>query len=144
VGIVIGVRSRNAQVTFKQLPPAAPPVAAAPAPAPAQGEPHSESVPTAQAAIAGTTLVSITSTPDGAEIHDADDRLLGKTPYDLRVPSAKPLQLTLRHDGFRPVQVKKKVDGERVALSVTMKKDKGDSQDVGPNKRSVGYKDDPY
>ena len=145
-GISIGLylRSRNAQVTLTQLPPVtAPVVAAAPAPAPA-AETVAPTPAPYQTATAGTTLVIVSSEPAGAEIHDADDRLLGVTPFDLRVPSAKPLQLTLRHDGFKPVKVKKKVDGERVSLSVTMTKDKGDPQDVQPNKRSVGYKDDPY
>jgi serine/threonine protein kinase len=145
-GISIGlyVRSRNAQVTYTQLPPVKAPVVAAP-PAPAPVAEVAVATPAAYpTAIAGTTLVSVSSQPAGAEIHDADDRLLGLTPFDLRVPSATPLQLTLRHEGFKPVTVKKKVDGERVALSVSMKKDKGDSSDGQPNKRSVGYKDDPY
>ena len=51
----------------------------------------------------GTTLVTVTSTPAGAAVLDADDRLLGTTPFDLRVPTDKPLQLTLRHDGYKPL-----------------------------------------
>jgi serine/threonine protein kinase len=144
IGIGLYVRSKNAQVTYTQLAKVeAPKVEAVPAPAPAVAEPVA--TPAAyQTANAGTTLVNLTSQPSGAEVRDADERLLGVTPFDLRVASAKPLQLTLRHEGFKPVTVKKKVDGERVALSVTMKKDKGDAQDAQPNKRSVGYKDDPY
>ena len=45
------------------------------------------------------------------------------TPFDLRVPAAQPLQLTLWHEGFEPVALKKTVEGERISLSVTMKKD---------------------
>jgi serine/threonine protein kinase len=139
-GALVFVKMNAATVTVKQLPPsptiaAATPVATQPiAPAAAEPAPY-------PAANAGTTLVSLTSTPPGAEIRDTDDRLLGLTPFDLRVPSAHPLQLTLRHEGFRPVKLNKKVDGEHVAVSVSMKKDKGDTE---LNKRSVGYKDDPY
>jgi hypothetical protein len=98
--------------------------------------------PAYQTANSNTTLVSLSSTPSGAEIRDADDRMLGLTPFDFRVPSSRPLQLTLRHEGYKPVKVQKKVDGEHVAVSVSMKKDK--SSDTELNKRSVGYKDDPY
>jgi serine/threonine protein kinase len=134
------LRSREPQITYTQLPATPAPAAAAPLPQPA-AEP-APAPPAYQTAIAGTTLVSLSSTPIGAEVHDADDRMLGLTPFELRVPSGKPLQLTLRHEGFKPAAVKKKVDGEHVALSVAMKKDKGDGPE--PNKRSVGYKDDPY
>ena len=98
-----------------------------------------------QTANAGTTLVSVTSTPSGAEVRDVDDRLLGMTPFDLRVPVAKQLQLTLKHEGFKSVTLKKKAEGDHLPLSVTLKKDsKADLGDPAPNKRSVGYKDDPY
>src|SRR5206468_3366021 len=98
VGVRLYLRATQAQIVVEKLPPAAPPVAAATpvpaAPATAPAEPPS-GYPTATA---GTTLVSVNSTPTGAEVRDADERLLGMTPFDLRVPSAKPLQLTLRHD----------------------------------------------
>ncbi len=101
-------------------------------------------VPAAYAtANAGTTLVTITSAPAGAAVLDADDRLLGTTPFDLRVPADKPLQLTLKHDGYKPYTLKKQVEGEKVSLSVTMKTAKSDGYQT-PNRRSVGYKDDPY
>ncbi|HET7787375.1 MAG TPA: serine/threonine-protein kinase [Myxococcales bacterium] len=122
------------------------PAAAAPAPAPAPApvEPAPVPVPAAYAtANAGTTLVTITSTPSGAAVVDRDDRLVGTTPFDLRVPSDKPLQLTLKHDGYRTYTLKKKVQGEKVSLSVTMKTAKSDGYQT-PNRRSVGYKDDPY
>jgi len=130
----------------QQIP--SPPVAAAaaPAPAPAAAAASAPAEPGGyQTANAGTTLVTVTSTPSGAEVRDLDDRLLGMTPFDLRVPASKPLQLTLRHEGFKPVTLKKKPEGERISLSVTMRKDaRADPYDVMPNKRSVGYKDDPY
>ena len=141
-GAALYLRGAPAQVVVQQVPAAAPPVATASL--------SSSSAATAsdpagyQTANAGTTLVTVTSTPSGAEVHDADDRMLGMTPFDLRTPSAKPLQLTLRHEGFKPVTLKKKVDGERISLSVTMKKDARADSEAMPNKRSVGYKDDPY
>jgi hypothetical protein len=49
--------------------------------------------------------------------------------------------LTLRHDGFKPLTLKKTAEGERMPLSVTLKKE---SKAEAPNRRSVGYKDDPY
>ena len=141
-GVALYLRSASAQVVVQQL-PAAPRVATASmsaAPATASSE-----LTGYQTANVGTTLVTVTSTPSGAEVRDADDRMLGMTPFDLRIPSAKPLQLTLRHEGFKPVTLKKKVEGERISLSVTMKKDaRADSLEAMPNKRSVGYKDDPY
>ena len=142
-GVALYLRSASAQVVVQQIPAAPLPVAAAPmsaAAATASPEPAGY-----QTANAGTTLVTVASTPSGAEVRDADDRLLGMTPFDLRIPTAKPMQLTLRHDGFKPVTLKKKVEGERISLSVTMKKDaRTDSLEAMPNKRSVGYKDDPY
>jgi eukaryotic-like serine/threonine-protein kinase len=122
-------------------------LAAAPVPLPAIAPPRiveTALVPAVYAtASAGTTLVTITSTPGGAAVLDADDRLLGTTPFDLRVPADKPLQLTLKHDGYKPYTLKKQVEGERVSLSVTMKTAKPDGYQT-PNRRSVGYKDDPY
>ena len=101
-----------------------------------------------ETALQGTTLVSVTSTPAGATVQDADDRLLGVTPFELRVPTAKPLLLTLKHDGYKPYLVKQKVSGERMPLAASMKRDpKADSSkslDQTGSKRSVGYKDDPY
>ena len=147
-GLAIYLRSQP-QVVVQKL-PAAPPIAAAsPAPIEAQAQQPAAEIPAQapigyQTANAGTTLVTVTSTPSGAEVRDIDDRLLGMTPFDLRVPAQKPLQLTLRHEGFKPVTLKKKAEGEHISLSVTMKKDaKADAYDVIP-KRSVGYKDDPY
>ncbi len=146
IGGVLYVRSNSAQVVVQQIPPPPPPVAAAATPAPAAAPAAAPAEASAyQTANTGTTLVTVTSTPGGAEVRDLDDRLLGMTPFDLRVPTAKPLQLTLRHEGFKPVTLKKKVEGERISLSVTMKKDaKTDGFEIIPNKRSVGYKDDPY
>ena len=142
-GVALYLRSASAQVVVQQLPAAPLPVAAASMPAAAAiASPEPAGYQTANA---GTTLVTVASTPSGAEVRDADDRLLGMTPFDLRIPTAKPVQLTLRHDGFKPVTLKKKVEGERISLSVTMKKDaRTDSLEAMPNKRSVGYKDDPY
>ena len=88
--------------------------------------------------------MTVTSTPAGAEVRDAEDKFLGTTPFDLRVPSSKPLQLTLRHDGYRPASLNKAVEGERMSLSVTLKSARSDPYESKPNKRSVGYKDDPY
>jgi len=95
-------------------------------------------------AYAGTTLVTVISNPSGAEVRDADGRFLGTTPFDLRVPSSRSLHLTLRHDGYRPVSLNKKVDGEHETLSVTMKNAKGDAYESRPKRNSAGYKDDPY
>jgi serine/threonine-protein kinase len=146
-GAGIWWRMSQPQITVQKI-PAPPPVAAA---APVQPEqPHAQPAETPpppsgyQTANAGTTLVTVTSTPSGAEVRDIDDRLLGMTPFDLRVPTARPLQLTLRHEGFKPVTLKKKAEGEHISLSVTMKKDAKDPYEVIPSKRSVGYKDDPY
>ncbi|MGZ6142902.1 MAG: PEGA domain-containing protein, partial [Myxococcales bacterium] len=150
VAVKIWLRTTQAQIVVEKLPPAPVPVAAAtPVPsAPAEAIPPAAQPPTTspyQTANVGTTLVTVTSTPSGAEVRDVDDRLLGMTPFDLRVPASKPLQLTLRHEGFKPVTLKKKPEGERISLSVTMKKDlKADPYEAMPNKRSVGYKDDPY
>jgi serine/threonine-protein kinase len=144
IAAVLYLKASSPQVVMQQIPP--PPaavtasVAPAPPPAPAPAAPSGY-----QTANNGTTLVTVTSTPSGAEVRDVDDRLLGMTPFDLRVPAAKPLQLTLRHQGFKPVTLKKKPEGDRISLSVTMKKDaKTDPYEIMPNKRSVGYKDDPY
>jgi hypothetical protein len=91
-----------------------------------------------------TTLVTVNSVPTGAEVRDVDDRFLGTTPFDLRVPSNRPLQLTLRHDGYRAAAVNQKVDGERETLSISLKSAKAEPYEPRPKKRSVGYKDDPY
>src|SRR6185295_10219099 len=84
--------------------PAAAPVAEATQPAASPVDP----APTAP-----TTLVTVTSAPFGAEVRDADDRVLGTTPFDLRVPSNRTLQLTLRHEGYKPAVVNRRVEGER-------------------------------
>jgi len=124
-------------------PPAAAVPVAPPPPAPAPLETPAPAV-AYPAAFAGTTLVTVSSTPAGAEARDAGDRFLGTTPFDLRVPSSKPLQLTLRHDGYRTATLSKAVEGERMSLSVTLKRARTDPYESKPDKRSVGYKDDPY
>ena len=124
-------------------PPVAPPVVAAAAPAPSVA-PQPQPPAVYPTAYAGTTLVTVISIPSGAEVRDADDRFLGTTPFDLRVPSSRSLHLTLRHDGYRPVSLNKKVDGEHETLSVTMKNAKGDAYESRPKRNSAGYKDDPY
>jgi serine/threonine-protein kinase len=121
-------------------PPPAPVVAAAPTAAP----PSAPVQPAYPQAYAGTTLVTLTSNPSGAEVRDPDDKFLGTTPFDLRVPSNKPLRLTLRHHGYRPAPVKRVVEGERMSLNVMMKSAKTDPYESRPGRRSVGYKDDPY
>jgi serine/threonine protein kinase len=133
----------SGQVVVQQIPAQSPSVpTTSVVAAPATATPEAASYQTANT---GTTLVTVTSTPSGAEVRDADERLLGMTPFDLRVPAQKPLQLTLRHEGFKPLTLKKKPEGERVSLNVTMKKDaRTDPYETMPNKRSVGYKDDPY
>ena len=123
--------------------PVAPPPVAAAAPAPSVA-PQPQPPAVYPTAYAGTTLVTVISIPSGAEVRDTDDRFLGTTPFDLRLPSSRALQLTLRHDGYRPVSLNKKVDGEREALSVTMKNAKGDAYHSRPKRNSAGYKDDPY
>jgi len=136
-----------AAVPVGPLGPDAPPAAAVPV-APSQPAPAPLETPAPAvaypAAFAGTTLVTVTSTPAGAEVRDAEDKFLGTTPFDLRVPSSKPLKLTLRHDGYRPASLKKAVEGERMSLSVTLKSARADPYESKPHKRSVGYKDDPY
>ena len=108
-------------------PPAPPP------PAPATADPGA----------AGTTLVTLTSSPPGAEVRDAGNRLLGTTPFELRFPSGKPLQLALRRRGYRAAWLSRMVDGERMSVHVTMKNAKGPYESK-PIQRSVGYKEDPY
>ena len=117
------------------------PPEAAVAPAPVPQPPPPAVYPTAYA---GTTLVTVISNPSGAEVRDADDRFLGTTPFDLRVPSNRMLQLTLRQDGYRPVSLNRKVDGERETLSVTMKSAKAEAYQSRPTRTSAGYKADPY
>jgi eukaryotic-like serine/threonine-protein kinase len=117
------------------------PPEAAVAPAPVPQPPPPAVYPTAYA---GTTLVTVISNPSGAEVRDADDRFLGTTPFDLRVPSNRMLQLTLRRDGHRPVSLNRKVDGERETLSVTMKSAKAEAYQSRPTRTSAGYKADPY
>jgi len=135
-------------------PPATAPAApvdpsAAPAantlPAAPAAEPAPSTVPTA---LTGTTLVHVISSPSGAEVRDIDERVLGNTPFDLRVPSNKPLQLTLRADGYKPAVLKERnITGERVELTGALKRDPKSGAKAEPgngSKRSVGYKDDPY
>ena len=88
------------------------------------------------------TFVTVTSAPSGAEVLDATGRLLGKTPLHLRLPSGKLLQVTVRRDGYRPVSLSRKVEGEHAAVSVTMRSAKPAVSK--PRSRSTGYKDDPY
>jgi hypothetical protein len=138
---VLWARHAPAPAAVVQV-PQPPPVAAA-TPAPAAVEPAPVPVARPAAPAIPTTLVTITSIPSGASVLDPSDRVLGMTPFDLRVPSAQPLQLTLKHDGYRPATLNKQVDGERMSLSVTLKTAKVDGPQT-PNRRSVGYKDDPY
>jgi hypothetical protein len=97
------------------------------------------------------TLVTVTSTPPGAQVRDADDRLLGTTPFDLRAASNKPLNLVLRREGFKPFRVSKMVTGERMSIAPALKRDAPPSKiDPAPPKerdtlrRPTGYKDNPY
>src|SRR5439155_26333748 len=90
------------------------------------------------------TFVTVTSAPSGAEVRDTNGRLLGKTPLHLRVPSGRILQITVRRDGYRPVSLSRKVEGEHAAVSVTMRSAKSGAPESTPHKRSTGYKDDPY
>jgi len=130
-------------VPVTPTPLAGAPVAPAVPVTPANGA----SEPAVPSALANTTLLTLTSTPTGAEVRDVDDRILGVTPFEMRVPSNKPLALTLKAEGYKPLPIKQKVvTGERLALSGTLKKD---PKAVKPEallggKRSVGYKDDPY
>jgi hypothetical protein len=141
-GVALYLRSLSPQPGALTPLPVSPPVAEASAvQAAAQEQPVAPT--TYQTANAGTTLVTVSSTPSGAAVLDVDSRLLGTTPFDLRVPTAKPLQLTLKLDGFKPLTLKKKPEGERMPLNVTLKKDPK-ADDLVPNRRSVGYKDDPY
>jgi len=104
--------------------------------------------PLYQPANAGVTMVTVTSTPTGAEVNDADGRTLGRTPMDLPVTTGKPLELVLKLDGYEPFPLAHgSVSGDRIALSATLKKEP--SRAVPPPRpppaqRSVGYKDDPY
>ncbi|TMA27725.1 MAG: serine/threonine protein kinase [Deltaproteobacteria bacterium] len=136
-GISLSLRTKPAPAPLPAPPPptlaATTPVALPPQEAPPAPQ---------QAAEEETTLVTVTSTPSAAELLDADNRLLGTTPFDLRVPRSKPVVLTLRHDGFKPLTLKKTAEGDRMPLSVTLKEDS--KADNPPNRRSVGYKDDPY
>ena len=106
--------------------------------------------PAYQPATAGLTVVTLTSTPSGADVNDADGRVLGRTPMDLPVSAGKPLQLMLKLDGYKPFPVvRRSLSGDRVAISATLKKEpsKVDAQPAAraqPARRSVGYKDDPY
>ena len=130
-------------VAVAPLPPAAPPEAVIPvAPPPPAPAPLETTAPAD--ASAATTLVTLTSTPAGAEVRDAEGQFLGTTPFDLRVPTSKPLKLTLRRDGYRPASLNKTAEGERMSLSVTLKSARTERSESKPNKRSVGYKDDPY
>ncbi len=112
----------------------APVAVASPAPEPAAPTPAPEPP---------TTLVTITSTPDGSSVRDGDDRFLGTTPFDLRVPAASVLQLTFAHEGYKTATLRKQVDGEHLSLSVSLKSNRHE-RSKRPNRRSVGYKDDPY
>ncbi len=86
----------------------------------------------------------VTSMPSGAEVHDAANRFVGLTPFDLRVPNNKPLQLTVRHDGYRPATINRKISGVRMSLNVTLKSARTDPYEPHSVKKSIGYKDDPY
>jgi serine/threonine protein kinase len=140
VGAVVGlvVRSAQPQVVVR----AEPPLAVAASAPPSRADP---SAPPQLSAAPKTTLVSVSSNPDGAEVRDLADRLLGVTPMSLRVPSDEPLRITLRRKGFKPVTVLDKARGEHISVAVTMKRDaRAEPSLPNPNKRSVGYRDDPY
>jgi len=78
-------------------------------------------------------------------VRDADDRLLGMTPFDLRATSGKPLQLTLSRDGFKATRISRVVDGERMQLATTLKREPPPRPEPAESlKRPTGYKDDPY
>ncbi len=144
--IVLRAPARLAVAPAPQNPPPPAPIPVVAA-TPAQPEPAPAPEPARtayQAATAGTTLVTLTSTPAGAEVRDAADRFLGTTPFDLRVPSGAPLQLALRHHGYRAAWIKRKVGGERMSLNIVMKDAKAAPYESRPGKRSVGYKEDPY
>jgi hypothetical protein len=70
--------------------------------------------------------------------------VLGHTPLDVRVRSGGTLQVRLRLEGYRPMTVNRKVEGEYDVVRLTMKR----SQPVAPapksRHRSAGYKEDPY
>jgi len=106
--------------------------------------------PAYQPATAGLTVVTLTSTPSGADVNDADGRVLGHTPMDLPVSAGKPLQLMLKLDGYKPFPVaRRSLSGNRVAISATLKKEPSKVEPqpatrAQPTHRSVGYKDDPY
>jgi serine/threonine-protein kinase len=142
-GFALFRRAGTAEVTVQKLPPASAPAAVAQEPAPAAPAEQAKPAAVPEPA-AGTTLVDVTSQPEGAEVRDQDERVVGTTPFEFRVASARPLELTFRHEGFKSTTVKKTVEGEHVALSVTLKRDKGAPDTTQPHKRSVGYKDDPY
>ena len=95
-------------------------------------------------AVQPVTFVTVTSAPSGAEVRDTNGHLLGRTPLHLRVPSGRILQITVRRDGYRPVSLSRKVEGEHAAVSVTMRSAKSGAPESRPQKRSTGYKDDPY
>jgi serine/threonine-protein kinase len=102
--------------------------------------------PAYQPASAGMTLVTLTSSPSGAEVNDADGRALGRTPVDLPVSAGKPLELILKLEGYKPFPVvRRSLSGERLAISATLKKEPPKGEPQRPTvRRSVGYKDDPY
>ncbi len=93
----------------------------------------------------GTTLVTVNSTPGGAEVRDADDRLLGVTPYDLRAPTGKRLQLTVHRDGFKVARIDRTISGDRMPLTVSLKREPQQRADPAEPKRATpGYKKNPY
>ncbi len=163
VVVLLATRSSHEQpvapvapVTLQPTSPAAEPTTArqAPSPSPVAPPPTTLATPAPNepsavpTALAGTTLLRVVSTPSGAEVRDVDGRILGATPFEMRVPSNKPLQLTLRADGYKPTVLKERsVTGDHLELVGTLKRDpKLNTRPdplLGP-RRSVGYKDDPY
>jgi serine/threonine protein kinase len=153
---VYSMMSRRAQESDfvpVPVPVAQQPIAANPPPAQLPATPiappvHAPIDVPAPTALAGTTQVRVTSTPTGAEVRDIDERILGTTPFEMSVPSNKPLLLTLHADGYKPLVLKQsKVTGEKLELPVTLKRDPrlAAKPDPAPvNKHSAGYKDDPY
>ncbi|HZR08925.1 MAG TPA: hypothetical protein VFA79_10115, partial [Myxococcales bacterium] len=141
--IVLRAPARLAVAPAPVAPPPMPVTAATPAvPEPAPPKPAEPAQAASRAQAVATTLLTLTSTPPGAEVRDLANRLLGTTPFEVRVPSGAPLQLTLRHRGYRPAWINRTVAGERASLDVSMSAKP--VPPAAPGKRSVGYKEDPY
>jgi serine/threonine-protein kinase len=143
-------RTPAAQAETSVAPPAPalqavapPPVAPQPAQAATATPPQAEAPPNpvpvteVQPAPPPTTLVTLTSTPPGALVFDGSNRPLGVTPFEVRMTPGKQLQVGVRLRGYRTAWVDRKVEGEKMSVNVAMKV-------LTLNKRSIGYKEDPY